>query len=109
MGLFGFSAGAYAVLELLSVLQLQPCGVGLGGLHGHGAGAVKPLPKKRRPSERGAELLKTKSARCVARERFESFLERLKKHRGARAQVVHGLGDRQCPWEEIGRAPIAYM
>ena len=49
VGLFGFSAGAYAVLELLSVLQV-PCGAGLGGLHGHGASAeaLSALPKKRR-------------------------------------------------------------
>ena len=50
VGLFGFSAGADAVAELLArgCCALKYRGIGLGVVHGHGQDSADGLPKTRR-------------------------------------------------------------
>ncbi|CAK9105367.1 unnamed protein product, partial [Durusdinium trenchii] len=84
LGLFGFSAGAYAVLEMFASGLVPISRLAVGGLHGHGQPNVKHIPQKR-------------SAGVV--EKFEKFLQRVEGHAGAEhIEVVHGKTDKQCPW-----------
>eukprot|EP00913_Durusdinium_trenchii_P018224 g17121.t1 len=47
LGLFGFSAGAYAVLEMFASGLVPISRLAVGGLHGHGQPNVKHIPQKR--------------------------------------------------------------
>eukprot|EP00929_Paragymnodinium_shiwhaense_P104576 TRINITY_DN6914_c0_g1_i1.p1 TRINITY_DN6914_c0_g1~~TRINITY_DN6914_c0_g1_i1.p1 ORF type:complete len:330 (-),score=43.54 TRINITY_DN6914_c0_g1_i1:40-1029(-) len=44
IGLFGFSAGAYAVTEVLARADVTFSGVGMGGVHGHGQCCLDEIP-----------------------------------------------------------------
>lgn len=90
VGIFGFSAGAYATAEVLA----QGCGValsgiGLGGVHGHGQWDLSDLP---------AEVTQG------AQRKFEGFLERLREHQGAPwIEAIHGVTDKESRWEDASR------
>ena len=91
IGLFGFSAGAYAVVELLAIScgGVRLSGVGLGGVHGHGQCDLTDIPEK--SSHR-------------ARHTFERFLGRLSHHGGCRwIEATHGITDQQSRWEDARR------
>lgn len=87
VGMFGFSAGAYAAAELLA----QPAGarlagVGLGGVHGHGQCDLSQLPLVYRQG---------------AASKFEAFLDRLRSHRGAPwIEATHCPTDQACSWKD---------
>eukprot|EP00927_Polykrikos_kofoidii_P082794 TRINITY_DN8325_c1_g1_i2.p1 TRINITY_DN8325_c1_g1~~TRINITY_DN8325_c1_g1_i2.p1 ORF type:complete len:535 (-),score=58.81 TRINITY_DN8325_c1_g1_i2:199-1803(-) len=86
--LFGFSAGAYAVTEILARHDTTPrhpfLGIGVGGVHGHGSCNLEAVPEKRRG---------------LATEAFRAYLDRLRCHRGAKEIVaVHALTDKSCSW-----------
>eukprot|EP00927_Polykrikos_kofoidii_P038227 TRINITY_DN32535_c0_g1_i1.p1 TRINITY_DN32535_c0_g1~~TRINITY_DN32535_c0_g1_i1.p1 ORF type:complete len:431 (+),score=56.72 TRINITY_DN32535_c0_g1_i1:68-1360(+) len=82
VGLFGFSAGAYAVTEILAHGSgIQFSGVGLGGVHGHGQGDISKVPQARAYG---------------AAEKFEAFLQRLQRHGGAPwIEATHGVTDQE--------------
>lgn len=89
VGIFGFSAGAYATVELLASGCLGFSGVGLGGVHGHGQPDLSDIPAKR--------------ARGVV-EKFAAFLERLAQHGGAPwIEATHAPGDQQSRWEDASQ------
>ncbi|CAE7035138.1 unnamed protein product [Symbiodinium natans] len=84
IGVFGFSAGAYAVAEVLARARLRLCGAGLGGVHGHGQGHLD-----NRPDVPGHQAFE-------AQQKFSAFLERLAHHGGARwIGAVHGKTDQE--------------
>jgi hypothetical protein len=91
IGLFGFSAGAYAVTELLAAStqsEIRFSGVGLGGVHGHGQSDLDALPRKRREG---------------VTERFAAFLERLHQHEGFNwIEATHAESDTMCRWQDAG-------
>mmetsp|Transcript_83563 Transcript_83563/g.194297 ORF Transcript_83563/g.194297 Transcript_83563/m.194297 type:complete len:445 (-) Transcript_83563:73-1407(-) len=85
-GLFGWSAGAYAVSELLAFGSCPLSGVGLGGVHGHGNNDVAGLPAML--AARAPEL-------------FEVYLERLRGHQGVPwIEATHGNTDQESRWED---------
>jgi len=90
VAIFGFSAGAYAVTELLACGDSDGVvfrGVGLGGLHGHGQDNTAGFP---------AWLAKN----GIGVKHFESFLERLRGHSGSPViESISGVNDRQSPLE----------
>lgn len=90
VGLFGFSAGAYAVVELLATSNCVPLsGVGLGGVHGHGQADLRDVPAKR--------------SKGVV-EKFEAFLDRLGKHSGVPwIEATHSHSDMLSRWEDASR------
>lgn len=69
VGLFGYSAGAYAAAEVFAHASIPVCGVGFAGLHGHGQPDLNGLPAKR--------------ARANPVAKFDRFLERMYFHPGA--------------------------
>jgi hypothetical protein len=77
IGLFGFSAGAYAVVEMFSHHGCIPLsGIGLGGAHGHGQRDLEGVPEE-----------KAQSVIMI----FEAFLQRIKAHRGVPwIEATHG-------------------
>lgn len=87
VGLFGFSAGAYAVAEILAAgVDIDLCGVGLGGVHGHGQWDLSEVPAAH---ARGA------------RWKFDAFLQRLRRHQGCRwIEATHGFTDKESKWED---------
>lgn len=88
VGLFGFSAGAYAAAELLASRShdLQFAGVGFGGVHGHGQSDLDGLPQRRQEG---------------VLEKFESFLGRLVCHKGAPwIEATHSQSDWQSRWQD---------
>jgi hypothetical protein len=97
LSLIGFSAGAYAVTELLAAAgpsatfaknTLRPRTVVLGGLHGHGqpGDAGLDAPRKQKINE-----IKAK---------WQAYLKRVGGHCGAPGGIfaVHCREDRVCPW-----------
>ncbi|CAE8671851.1 unnamed protein product, partial [Polarella glacialis] len=91
VGLFGFSAGAYAAAELFaSGLAPRLCGLGLGGIHGHGQSHLEQVP----PS-RAAGVL----------ERFQDFLARLRALREGAPwiEATHAATDTQSSWKDAAR------
>ncbi|CAK0872772.1 unnamed protein product [Prorocentrum cordatum] len=86
VGLFGFSAGAYAVVELLSHGCIALSGVGIAGVHGHGQHDVSDLPPDKAPG---------------AQQKFAAFLGRVRAHSGAPwIEVTHGTTDQISKWSE---------
>ena len=75
--LLGYSAGAYAVVELLAASpRVSFSGVAVAGAHGHGL-----------------------HVEGEANVKFESFLSRLRGHSGARwIEMIHCREDRVCCW-----------
>lgn len=91
VAIFGFSAGAYAVAELLASGRLpELSGVGIGGVHGHGQAHVDTLSAKR-------------SEGVI--DKFLAFVHRLSGHSGARwIEATHADSDQCSRWEDA--API---
>ncbi|CAJ1363663.1 unnamed protein product [Effrenium voratum] len=86
VGLFGFSAGAYAAVEIFASGLVPVTGFALGGVHGHGQPNLKHVPVAR--------------TRGVVK-KFEAFLERVAEHPGAHhVEVIHGRTDLQSPWQD---------
>lgn len=87
VGVFGFSAGAYAVAEILAAgVDFELCGVGLGGVHGHGQWDSSDLPAAHVRS---------------ARVKFLAFLRRIRRHQGCRwIEVTHGITDKESKWDD---------
>ena len=89
VGLLGFSAGAYAVTELLArrhLFGLKLSGVGLGGVHGHAQTDLSEVPLKHQHQ---------------AIKRFRRYLERLGRHHGAPwIEATHSKTDMMSPWKE---------
>jgi dienelactone hydrolase len=90
ISLLGFSAGAYAVVELLAKnRQLRFRGAVLGGIHGHGQPDMKNIPTNRKLSEH------------AVREKWEQFLWRLGglQIQPVKVLPVHNTEDNMSPWE----------
>eukprot|EP00931_Biecheleriopsis_adriatica_P022350 TRINITY_DN14384_c0_g1_i4.p1 TRINITY_DN14384_c0_g1~~TRINITY_DN14384_c0_g1_i4.p1 ORF type:complete len:689 (+),score=106.23 TRINITY_DN14384_c0_g1_i4:43-2067(+) len=86
IGLFGFSAGAYAAVELLSHGCVPLSGIGLGGVHGHGQKDAEDLPPDKVWS---------------ASEKFSAFLRRLRRHKGVPwIEATHGKTDQESKWTD---------
>jgi hypothetical protein len=87
IGLFGFSAGAYAVVEMFSHLGCIPLsGIGLGGVHGHGQRDLESVPEDKAQS---------------AVMKFEAFLQRIKEHRGVPwIEATHGTTDKESSFTD---------
>ena len=94
VGLLGFSAGAYAVTELLArrhlfgpdACGLKLSGVGLGGVHGHAQSDLFEIPVKRQD-----EVI----------ERFRLYLDRLRDHYGVPwIEATHSKTDTMSRWKE---------
>ena len=83
IGLFGFSAGAYAVVEMFSHGCIPLSGIGLGGAHGHGQRDLAGVPVEKAHS---------------AVMKFELILQRLKKHSGIEA--THGTTDQESKFTD---------
>jgi len=96
VGLFGFSAGAYACVEVLAAAGRRSIffrGVGLGGVHGHGQSDIENLPAKCSDS---------------AVSKWNEFILRLRNHPGADwIQVTHGKTDQQSRWKEASAISLA--
>jgi len=89
VGLFGFSAGAYAATELLAKGRLQLSGFAIGGTHGHGQSDLEGVPPKR--------------AEGVV-EKFQAFQGRLGEHQGALwMEATHARSDQQCACKDALR------
>eukprot|EP00746_Dinoflagellata_sp_MGD_P033631 gnl/MRDRNA2_/MRDRNA2_18032_c0_seq1.p1 gnl/MRDRNA2_/MRDRNA2_18032_c0~~gnl/MRDRNA2_/MRDRNA2_18032_c0_seq1.p1 ORF type:complete len:589 (+),score=120.76 gnl/MRDRNA2_/MRDRNA2_18032_c0_seq1:98-1864(+) len=90
IGLFGFSAGAYAVMELFGKSNLSFSGVGVGGVHGHGQSSLDNIPAKRKAKYKNMLV-----------EKFDAFLERVKQHRGTSyIEATHSKDDIHSLWED---------
>jgi hypothetical protein len=87
IGLFGFSAGAYAVVEMFSHHGCIPLsGIGLGGAHGHGQRDLAGVPVEKAQS---------------AVMKFEAFLQRIKNHRGVPwIEATHGRTDQESKFTD---------
>eukprot|EP00930_Biecheleria_cincta_P031892 TRINITY_DN22119_c0_g1_i1.p1 TRINITY_DN22119_c0_g1~~TRINITY_DN22119_c0_g1_i1.p1 ORF type:complete len:372 (-),score=39.26 TRINITY_DN22119_c0_g1_i1:177-1292(-) len=85
---FGFSAGAYALTEILvhSSMKQRIWSLALGGLHGHGQPEVDDVPNSWR--------------RRQAVEKFDAYLERVRRHPGVPGGLFlfHHPEDNVCPW-----------
>mmetsp|Transcript_108364 Transcript_108364/g.305567 ORF Transcript_108364/g.305567 Transcript_108364/m.305567 type:complete len:394 (+) Transcript_108364:134-1315(+) len=106
----GFSAGAYALTEILSQSREAPfiwC-LALGGLHGHGQPQTEGVSGYWRQQQ--------------AVQKFGAYLERLRRHPGVPGGLFcfHHPEDNVCPWKyarkiaealdarqlEVGHAPV---
>jgi len=88
-GLFGFSAGGYAALEILATGKILFSGFAVGGVHGHGQCNLDDLPVK---------------WRNYPREKFKAFLDRIGQHEGAMwMEATHSVTDQQSKWEDASR------
>jgi hypothetical protein len=86
IGLFGWSAGAYAVTELLAEGCIPLSGVGLGAVHGHGQNDPAGL----RSDLQGPAV-----------EKFEAYLERLMAHAGVPwISATHGNTDQESKFAD---------
>jgi len=86
VGLFGYSAGAYAVVEVLAHGCIPLSGVGLGGVHGHGQQSTAGLPRHRAKG---------------ATRKFAAFLARLRQHQGVPwIEATHGRTDQESLWAD---------
>jgi hypothetical protein len=83
IGLFGFSVGAYAVVEIFSHGCIPLSGIGLSGAHGHGQRDLAGVPVEKAHS---------------AVMKFELILQRLKKHSGIEA--THGTTDQESKFTD---------
>mmetsp|Transcript_18380 Transcript_18380/g.55919 ORF Transcript_18380/g.55919 Transcript_18380/m.55919 type:complete len:531 (-) Transcript_18380:216-1808(-) len=85
---FGFSAGAYAVTELLAHASSPLSTVLLGGVHGHGQPDLEGVVGKR--AKWGDQILA----------KWQAYVGRLRMHAGACKGIigVHDRGDQICPW-----------
>jgi hypothetical protein len=84
IGLFGFSGGAYAVVEILAHGCIPVSGVSLGGVHGHGCRDTEGLPG---------------NLAMTGQMKFAMFLERIKKHGGVPwIEATHGNTDKESKW-----------
>lgn len=84
IGLFGWSAGAYAVTEIIGHGCIPLTGVGLGGVHGHGQRDVEGL----------ADIRKAGTI-----EKFHAYLERLGNHGGVPwIEATHAPEDKESRW-----------
>mmetsp|Transcript_107402 Transcript_107402/g.310397 ORF Transcript_107402/g.310397 Transcript_107402/m.310397 type:complete len:526 (+) Transcript_107402:111-1688(+) len=90
VGLFGFSAGAYAVAEMLAAgVGITLSGVGLGAVHGHGQWDLSDLDAAPAACVRSAPL------------KFETFLQRVRGHQGCRwIEATHGCTDKESKWAD---------
>lgn len=87
----GFSAGAYALTEILAHSAPQPfiwC-LALAGLHGHG-----------QPDLKGLERHCKRECAHEVMDKFEAYLERLRRHPGVPGGMscLHHPEDNVCPW-----------
>jgi hypothetical protein len=81
VGLFGWSAGAYAVTEVLAHGCIPVSGVGLGAVHGHGQ-----MDQEELPAAMGKQALT----------KFEAYLERLQNCGGVPwLEATHGNSDKE--------------
>jgi len=86
IGLFGWSAGAYAVTEILAAGCIPLSGVGLGGVHGHGQSNLEGLPPQ---------------FASIARPKFDAYLKRLKEMSGVPwIEATHGITDTESKWAD---------
>lgn len=83
VSLLGFSAGAYAITELLATCLFRPFVAVLGGVHGHGQPDMKNIVGKRKAKEE--EIL----------EKWDAYIERVRHHGGATGGILgaHNQGD----------------
>lgn len=90
LSLTGFSAGAYAVTELLAA-GLAVRSIIIGGVHGHGQITTENLDGKR-ICERMPEY----------KVKWDSYIERLRKHSGCSGGMigVHCRRDKPCPFNQ---------
>jgi dienelactone hydrolase len=90
VSLLGFSAGAYAVVELLAQNRtLSFRGAIVGGVHGHGQPDMVGIEEERHPKCQADVLRK-----------WDEFLQRLRclRKQTKRFFAVHNAHDRQSPW-----------
>ena len=89
VGIFGFSAGAYAIVEILAQCSTPLSGVGLGGIHGHGQLDLADIPKVHH---------------IGAAAKFGAFLHRLSQHQGVPwIEATHCVDDLESRWEDATR------
>jgi len=94
LSLLGFSAGAYAITELVALHGagkapvLKPKNLVLGGVHGHGQPDLEGLDDRHR-----AKL-------PLIRTNWQAYLARLSRHSGVPGGIfgVHCRMDNVCPW-----------
>ncbi len=86
IGLFGFSAGAYAVVEIFSHGCIPLGGISLGGAHGHGQRDLEGVPVEKAHS---------------AVMKFEAFLQRIRNHGEVPwIEASHGRTDRESKFTD---------
>lgn len=86
VGIFGHSAGAYAVLEVLMASNIRFSGVGVSGVHGHGQWDCTDIPRELHDQ---------------ATLKFADFVRRLAQHGGANfIHATHSPNDRCSKWED---------
>lgn len=89
---FGFSAGAYALTEILAQDDMKPFifRLALGGLHGHGQPDLDGLTGWR----------KSKYA-DICLDKFQDYLDRLSRHPGVPGGMTcfYHPDDAECPWK----------
>jgi len=85
-GLFGWSAGAYAVTEIMAAGGPYLSGVGLGAVHGHGQLDPDGLPPKYKE---------------IAPVKFEAYIERMQMMSCIPwIEATHGITDTESKWSD---------